>query len=254
MTEAVKIIPLSGIPLVQPGDRLVDLLAPAVTAVAAADGDILVVAQKIVSKAEDRYVNLSDIVPTARAEALAQTCGKDARLVELILRQSGQVIRCAKDVIIVRHKLGFVHANAGIDHSNIRQGADGEQVLLLPEQPDRSAAELRAGLAEQLGLRLAVIINDSAGRAWRLGISGFAIGAAGITCLLDKTGQRDLLGNELFKTEIALADEIAAAASLLMGQTDEGIPAVLIKGLPVASDSDQTAADLIRAEQDDLFL
>ena len=258
MRDTVTLIPLRGLPLAQPGDDLAELLAPAVAAARAAAADVLVVAQKIVSKAENRYVHLAAITPTAKAMESARVCEKDPRLVELILRQSERVLRCVKGVLITRHKLGFTHANAGIDHSNIPQDKLQERVLLLPERPDRSAAALRAGLQRRLGVSLGVIINDSVGRAWRLGSVGIAIGAAGVACLRSDTGRADLLGNELRATEIGLADEIAAAASLVMGQADEAVPAVLVKGLKGATTPDvsrarQTAAALIRAEADDLF-
>ncbi len=257
MAAPLSIIPLTDIPLVSPGDDLVEVLLPALQRIPASDDavaqDILVIAQKIISKAENRYVHLHDIVPSSKASRLAGKCGKDPHLVELILQQSQRVIRCRPGVIIVQHKLGFVHANAGIDHSNIEQDAAGQRVLLLPEAPDKTARELQAGIASRLRRQVGVIISDSVGRAWRTGTTGMAIGAAGITCLLKKTGQPDLMGNVLINTETGIADEIAAAASLVMGQADEGIPAVLVQGLAIAP-ATQTAATLIRPAQDDLFL
>ena len=210
------------------------------------------VAQKIVSKAEGRLRRLDAIRPSPRAEELAAVVGKDARLVELVLSESRRVVRAAPNVLIVEHRLGFVMANAGVDQSNV--GPDGDAVaLLLPRDPDASCRALRAALHRRLGVALAVLMNDSFGRPWRLGVTGVCIGAAGLPVLRDRRGSPDLFGRALRHTEIALGDEIAAAASLLMGQADEGIPAVLVRGLDLAALPEQPASALLRAPDQDLF-
>lgn len=251
MTDSLVILPLAGMPLVEPGDDLVALLLDAVSArgETVRDGDLFVVAQKIVSKAENRYVKLDDVVPSARALALAGEVDKDPRLVELILRESKTVVRQRPGAVIVEHRLGYVHANAGIDRSNI----PGEnRVLLLPEDPDRSAAALREGVRERSGRDVRVIINDSAGRAWRNGITGFAIGCAGFRPLVDRIGTPDLYGRQLEITEVAVADELAAAASFVMGQAAEGVPAVLVRGAALEP-GDGGMRPLIRDPATDLF-
>jgi coenzyme F420-0:L-glutamate ligase/coenzyme F420-1:gamma-L-glutamate ligase len=214
------------------------------------DGDVLVVAQKIVSKAEGRQVDLGTVAPSARACELAATADKDPRLVELILRESQAVLRCQPGTIIVRHRLGLVMANAGIDASNVDGGA--EAVLLLPSDPDASAARLRDKLQAAAGVRLGVVINDSFGRAWRLGTVGTAIGAAGVPALLDLRGRPDRGGRALRVTEVGAADELAAAASLIMGQAAEGQPVVHVRGFPYGL-GESRAADLLRPEHLDLF-
>jgi coenzyme F420-0:L-glutamate ligase/coenzyme F420-1:gamma-L-glutamate ligase len=213
---------------------------------------VLVLAQKIVSKAENRYVHLNTVQPGARALALAVEVDKDPRLVELILRESVEVLRRRKGAIIVEHRNGYVHANAGIDQSNIHSDPDDPRVLLLPENADASAARLRAELRARSGANVAVIINDSAGRAWRTGVTGFALGCAGLVPLENRIGTRDLFGRPLEITEVAVADELAAAASFLMGQAAEGVPVVLIRGADLTP-SEQGAAALIRPREQDLF-
>ncbi len=206
-------------------------------------------AQKIVSKAEAREVALASIVPSAAAEELAALTLKDPRLVELVLRESTEVVRAVPNILIVRHRLGFVMAQAGIDASNV----DGnETVLLLPADPDASAARLRQALKERTGADVGVVINDSWGRAWRVGTVGTAIGVAGLPALLDMRGKPDLNGRILRVTEVGHADEIAAAASLLMGQADEGRPVVILRGLGRAA-PEGTARDLLRPLKQDLF-
>ncbi len=250
--DGIQLLPLRGLPEIIPGTDLAALLPERLREYPATDGDILVIAQKIVSKAEDRYADLAGVAPSARARELAGETGKDPRLVELILSQSKRVVRYRRDVLIVEHKLGFVHANAGIDHSNIPQNARSERVLLLPEDPDASAARIHAAIRQHLALEIGVIINDSAGRAWRNGVTGIAIGAAGLPCLLDLRGESDLHGTPLRVTEAGIADDIAAAASLLMGQAGQGIPVVLVKGLELDGPHNNAAA-LIRAADKDLF-
>jgi coenzyme F420-0:L-glutamate ligase/coenzyme F420-1:gamma-L-glutamate ligase len=213
------------------------------------DHDVVVLAQKIVSKAEGRLFRLSDVTPSERAIEYGHKVDKDPRLVELILRESKEVIRAITGVIIVEHRLGFVMANAGIDASNVD---DPDQVLLLPADPDRSAQRLRADFKRIAKVDVGVVINDSWGRAWRMGTTGSAIGAAGLPGLIDMRGQPDLNGRVLRVTEIGHADEIAAAASLLMGQAAEGRPVVIVRGLGAPS-RDGNAAELVRPKRMDLF-
>ena len=250
--DGIRLLPVRGLPEVMPGDDLAALLLERLQTYQVAGGDILVVAQKVVSKAENRYADLAGVTPSDRAAKLAGETGKDPRLVELILSQSKRVVRYRQDVLIVEHRLGFVHANAGIDHSNIPQDARSERVLLLPEDPDDSAGRIHGAIRHTLGINAGVIINDSAGRAWRNGVTGIAIGAAGLPCLLDLRGESDLHGNPLRVTEVGIADEIAAAASLVMGQAAQGIPAVLVKGLELDGPANN-ASTLIRDPDKDLF-
>ncbi len=248
----LSISALAGIPLVQPGDNIADLILQGLNAsgLALRRGDIVVIAQKIVSKAEGRAVDLREVTPSARAKQLAAEVTKDARLVELILTESTEVVRHRKDVLVVAHRSGIVLANAGIDASNV--AGDEHRVLLLPEDCNRSCREIRARLAAQSGIEVGVLIIDSLGRAWRNGTVGVALGAAGIPALLNLRGRPDLFGRELRTTEVGIADEIAAAASMLMGQADEGTPAVLLRGLNLPG-TDGSAADLIRPRETDLF-
>lgn len=238
--------------MVQPGDDLFALLQASLkdNDRQLANGDVLVIAQKIVSKAENRYVDLVTVSPSSKAFALASKVDKDPRLVELILRESNKVVRYKPGVLIVEHLLGYVHANAGIDRSNV-EGGD-TMVLLLPKDPDASAAALRRDIAAQSGVDVAIIVNDSAGRAWREGAIGFALGSAGFEPLVDLVGSTDLLGRPMQVTTVAVADELAAAASFLMGQSDEGIPVVLVRGANLAS-SNAGSGSLIRSPITDLF-
>jgi coenzyme F420-0:L-glutamate ligase/coenzyme F420-1:gamma-L-glutamate ligase len=245
---------LVGVPLVKPGN---DIAAIILSALAASDehlsdGDVIVIAQKIVSKAEGRIVRLDSVSPSAEAQSLAQRTGKDPRLVELILRESTEIVRYRKDVLIVAHRLGFVMANAGIDHSNVEQGAEDDMALLLPKNPDATCAQLRKTIKTLTGADVAVIINDSHGRAFRNGTVGVAIGVSGLPALADLRGDADLYRRRLQSTDVAIADEIASAASLLMGQADEGRPIVVARGVPMKR-RDGTAAELIRAKTLDLF-
>jgi coenzyme F420-0:L-glutamate ligase/coenzyme F420-1:gamma-L-glutamate ligase len=220
------------------------------------DGDVLVLAQKIVSKAEGRTVRLADVVASPRAIELGAQCDKDPRLVELILSETAEVLRVRPGVIVVAHRLGFVLANAGIDRSNVGPASDDpdadDRVLLLPRDPDGSALALREALKVASGASVAVIINDSLGRAWRNGTVGTALGASGLPALVDLRGRPDLFHRALQTTEVGLADEIAAAASLLMGQADEGRPIVLMRGLAVDRRSG-TGQELIRRRELDMF-
>jgi coenzyme F420-0:L-glutamate ligase / coenzyme F420-1:gamma-L-glutamate ligase len=244
---------LSGIPLIEPGDDLCSIIAEAVEAagIVPQPGDVLVIAQKIVSKAEDRYVDLAAVKPTARAVEIAGKAGKDPRLVEVILAESTEVLRQHKDILIVVHRLGFVMANAGVDQSNIGPGS-GDRVLLLPKDPDASCATLKAAFDRTFGAEVAVVINDSFGRAWRNGVVGVALGAAGLPALRSLIGAPDLFGRAMRVTEVAIADELAAAASLMMGQADEGTPVVHVRGLRWNA-APVNAAALIRPKHMDLF-
>jgi coenzyme F420-0:L-glutamate ligase/coenzyme F420-1:gamma-L-glutamate ligase len=254
MADRVEIIALLGVPMVQPGDNLHAL---AVSALVDADiapqpGDVLVVAQKIVSKAENRFVDVATVIPSARAKELAEQTGKDARFVELVLSESKRIVRHRENLIIAEHRLGFVMANAGIDHSNVAPGDGHERVLLLPIDPDASARALREELVASYGVPIAIIINDSFGRPWRRGTVGIALGSAGLPSIIDWRGHPDLFGRALEVTETGFADEIAAAASLVMGQADEAMPMVLVRGLHwTAPEAD--AAALVRPPEHDLF-
>ncbi|HET7849112.1 MAG TPA: coenzyme F420-0:L-glutamate ligase [Pseudolabrys sp.] len=249
---SITLTALEGIPLVQDGDDLAALLAAGLrrTRIAPETGDILVVAQKVVSKAEGRLVDLARVKPSTRASELAREVNKDPRLVEVILSESSEVIRRRKDVLIVAHRLGFVMANAGVDQSNV--AGDDEHVLLLPRDPDASAAALKSKLDREFGVEFGVIINDSFGRPWRNGVIGTALGAAGLASLHDMAGVPDLFGRTMRVTEVATADEIAAAASLLMGQAAEARPAVHLRGF-VCSAPALPAAALLRPKEMDLF-
>jgi coenzyme F420-0:L-glutamate ligase/coenzyme F420-1:gamma-L-glutamate ligase len=254
--ERLTLSVVPGIPLLQPGDDLGAIIITAMekTGLAPRNDDTVVVAQKVVSKVQGRYVDLATITPSGRAKQLALEVDKDPRLVEVILRESSRVVRSSPGVIIVEHRVGFIMANAGVDRSNVPPSAGAEPVLLLPEDPDGAAETLRERLAKHFGVRLGVVINDSFGRPWRRGTVGVALGAAGIPALRDLRGQPDLFGHPLRVTEIALADELAAAASVLMGQADEGHPVVLISGLPSApNEAIAPARALIRPASEDLF-
>jgi coenzyme F420-0:L-glutamate ligase/coenzyme F420-1:gamma-L-glutamate ligase len=243
---------LTGIPLVQSGDNIADLIVTglAQSGLALRRGDVVAIAQKIVSKAEGRIVDLRTVTPSSRAVQLAAEVDKGPHLVELILREATEVVRYRRGVLVVAHRNGTVLANAGIDASNV--AGDDDHVLLLPEDCNRSCREIRTGLAMRTGVEPAVLIVDSLGRAWRNGTVGVALGAAGLPALLDLRDRPDLYGRPLRSTEVGLADEIAAAASLLMGQAGEGTPVVLVRGLDVPS-ADGSADDLLRARELDLF-
>ncbi|MCC7346508.1 MAG: coenzyme F420-0:L-glutamate ligase [Variibacter sp.] len=253
-TMRLDVLALRGIPAVQPGDDLAALItsAAAQSAVTFRDRDVVVVAQKIVSKAEGRVVALAGVRPSPQAQALAAKSDKDARLVEVILSESKRIVRQRPGVIIAEHRLGFVMANAGVDRSNVGPQSDDERVVLLPLNPDASAARLSAALSARHGCRLPVIVSDSFGRAWRNGTAGIAIGAAGLPSLRDRRGAPDLFGRPLHVTTIGFADEIAGAASLLMGQADEGRPVVIVRGL-AWEEPESSAQALIRPSDEDLF-
>jgi coenzyme F420-0:L-glutamate ligase/coenzyme F420-1:gamma-L-glutamate ligase len=260
----LALVALPGLPVIAPGDDLASLLADGLAraTITLADGDVIVVASKLLSRAEGRYVDLVTVSASERAQSLARDVDKDARLVELILRESTAVSRAARGVLVVRHRLGFVAANAGIDQSNaMPPGAasgSGPWVLLLPADPDASAARLRAALGERAGVDVGVVISDSMGRPFRLGTVGAAIGAAGLPALVDGRGQPDLFGRPLMATVTALADQVAAAADLVAGQADEGRGAIHVRGLawprpPGVEGAASGARALVRLADEDLY-
>lgn len=253
MTRSITYTALPDVPMVQPGDDIFAIICAALikARIVLQDDDIVVIAQKVISKSEDRYVNLSTVRPSDRALELAQITGKDPRLVEVVLSESSEVLRAKTNVIIVAHKRGYVMANAGIDESNITH--DGlERVLLLPLDPDRSCRDLKTKLDREFGVSVGVVINDSFGRAWRNGVVGIALGAAGIPSLENLIGSPDLFGRAMKVTEIAVADELAAAASLVMGQGAEGQPIIHVRGYRSrAAHNDATV--LLRPKEMDMF-
>jgi coenzyme F420-0:L-glutamate ligase/coenzyme F420-1:gamma-L-glutamate ligase len=243
-----------GIPLLQPGDDLAAIIIAAISKaeLAVSDGDIVVVAQKAVSKAQGRYVDLATVIPSWHAREVAVEVNKDPRLVEVILAESVRVVRKAPNVLIVEHRSGCIMANGGVDQSNAAPAEGAEPVLLLPKDADAAAEAICATLAAHFGRRLGLVINDSFGRPWRKGTVGVALGAAGIPALKDLRGKPDLNGRPLQVSETGFADEVAAAASLLMGQADEGHPVVLISGFTL-TDAPIPARALIRPASEDLF-
>ncbi len=251
---SVLLTAVPNIPDVQPGDDVAGLI---LGALAAADlflqsGDILAIAQKIVSKAEGRLARLADVTPSTQASEVAAQTDKDPRLVELILQESDEISRMKPGVLVVRHRLGFTSANAGIDRSNVGPANDEEWVLLLPLDPDASAQRIRQAVCDRLGIDIGVIITDSHGRPFRMGTVGVAIGVAGLPALWDRRGEQDRYGYTLQHTDVGVADEIAAAAGLLMGQAGEGLPVVLLRGLQLPS-QDGKATDLVRPKELDLY-
>jgi coenzyme F420-0:L-glutamate ligase/coenzyme F420-1:gamma-L-glutamate ligase len=255
--EAPKRLTLSvvpGIPLIEPGNDLAAIVIGAMSKAGfvASDGDIVVVAQKVVSKAQGRYVDLATVVPTARAHELAGRVEKDPRLVEVILSESIRVVRASPGVLIVEHRAGFIVANAGVDRSNVMGSPGREVVLLQTEDADAVAQELCAQWRKHYRKSLGVIVSDSFGRPWRQGTVGVALGAAGIPALDDLRGRPDLFGRPLEVSQTALADEVASAASLLMGQANEAHPVVIVSGL-ASSEREVAANALIRPASKDLF-
>jgi coenzyme F420-0:L-glutamate ligase/coenzyme F420-1:gamma-L-glutamate ligase len=240
--------------MVQRGDDLaaITIAACEKTGVTLADGDVIVVAQKIVSKSEGRFVEIASVMPSERAIALAAETGKDPRFVEIVLSESRRIVRHRPNLIVAEHRLGFVMANAGIDHSNVGPDDGKERVLLLPLDPDASALALRQQLAARTGKRVAIIISDSFGRPWRRGTAGIAIGAAGLPAVIDWRGQPDLFGRKLEVTETGFADEIAAAASLVQGQAAEATPIVVVRGLAWTA-PEAPASAIVRPPEHDLF-
>lgn len=248
--------PLVGIPLIQPGDVLPAIILKSLkdSAITLEDGDVLVLAQKIVSKAEGRLVNLTQVIPSAQARQLTEIVQKDERFIELVLRESNSILRTRPGTLIVEHKLGFVCANAGIDHSNVwgPWGSQEDWVLLLPENPDKSARIIRQALIKASGAQIGVVIIDSHGRAWRNGVVGVAIGFSGIPGIVDLKGKADLFGYQLRVTQVATVDELAAGASLLMGQAAESSPVIYVHGFPYPL-RESSLEELIRPKELDLF-
>jgi coenzyme F420-0:L-glutamate ligase/coenzyme F420-1:gamma-L-glutamate ligase len=249
----IELHPLSAIDEVVPGDDLARLLAESIkTAGLVPDrNDVLMVTQKIVSKAEGRFVDLGSVTPGARAIELAAITRKDARFVELVLTESTAVVRAAPEVLITRHRSGHVMANAGIDRSNMGPGGK-DRALLLPADADASAQRLRLALREYWPEPPAVLISDSFGRPWRLGVTNVAIGASGLPALVDRRGETDRDGRKLEVTQVALGDMIASAGGLVTGEGAESVPAVLVRGLKWAAE-DRPASALVRPLQEDLF-
>ncbi len=247
---------IEGIPLIRKGHNLAEIINNSIERIGIVleKGDILVITQKIVSKAEGRMINLNSVEPSLRAKELAKILNKDPRLVELILQESNEILRATDNHIIVEHKLGFVCANAGIDHSNVHGeiGDPRDWYLLLPINPDESARQIRDKIKKISGKQIGILIIDSHGRAWRNGVIGTTIGLAGMPALVDLRGKDDLFGFKLRITQVAAADELASAASLIMGQANERIPVVHVRGFPYSL-RESTANELIRAKSHDLF-
>jgi len=245
-----------GIPIIQPGEKLSDIIISAAqqSGIRPMNGDVWVLAQKIVSKAENRLVNLSSVIPSEKAYEIARITRKDPRFVELVLQESSQVLRVKPGALIVEHKSGFICANAGIDHSNVNSatGEPEDWVLLLPENASQSARALRTELESHYGMNFGVLIIDSHGRAWRNGTVGVAIGFSGMPGLVDLRGKADLFGYKLQITQVGAADELAAAASLVMGQADESTPVVLVRGFPYPL-REGNLTEIIRPKEEDLF-
>lgn len=254
MAKSITYFAVPGLPLIHPGD---DVAARIVDAVKAdqfelMSDDVVVIAQKVVSKAEGRYIELRTVHPSAQAQTLAKQTGKDPRYIEVVLSESAEVVKHRRNILIMAHRLGFVMANAGIDQSNIEHADGEERVLLLPVDPDGSAAALKSRLDAAFAVDVGVIINDSFGRPWRNGVVGVALGVAGLPSLLDMIGKPDLFGRPMQVTEIAVADEIAAGASLLMGQAAEGLPVVVVRGLKFDAAA-RPASALVRPRERDMF-
>jgi coenzyme F420-0:L-glutamate ligase/coenzyme F420-1:gamma-L-glutamate ligase len=252
--RTVTLTAVKGLPLIEPGEDLAAILIEGIrrAGITPRDRDVLVIAQKIVSKAEGRYVELRDVVPSPRAIELAASVQKDPRVVEVILSETQEIVRYRKDVLIVAHRLGFVMANAGVDQSNIEHRDGNERVLLLPVDPDASCTMLKTRMDQAFSVDLGIVINDSFGRPWRNGVVGVALGAAGLPSLLNLIGTLDLFGRPMRVTEVAFADEIAAAASMLMGQGREGLPLVHVRGLEWGA-CPRSAVALVRPKEQDMF-
>ncbi len=254
MHGRLQFIPLQGLPLVEPGDDLAALIESALRrlAIQLAHRDVLVVAQKIVSKAENRFVYLDAVQPSSKALALAKETGKDERLVEVILGESRRVVRQRPGLLIMEHRLGFVMANAGVDSSNVGPSGGRARVLLLPEDPDSSAEMLRERLMARFGCDIGIVVSDSFGRPWRRGSTGVAIGVSGLPALVDLRGEPDLFARKLEVTTVGFADQVAAGAALAIGEAAEGIPVVLVRGLDWSQPATNAQA-LVRPAGEDLF-
>ena len=251
--NAIKLIALKNFPLIKPNDDLANIInnSMSLNNICIDDNDVIVVAQKIISKSENRYVDLDKVEVSEEAKDLATKLNKDKGLIQTIINESNKIISTEKNVVIVEHKLGFININAGIDQSNIPQ--DKNVALLLPENPTKSAIDLHQELTKFLNKNISIIISDSMTRPFRSGVTNFALASHNIQSLIDLKGEEDMFGNKLKGTEIASADELASAAGLLMGQSDEGIPVVIIKGFNRSSYQTNNAFDLIVKENDDLY-
>ena len=251
--NAIKLIALKNFPLIKPNDDLANIInnSMSLNNICIDDNDVIVVAQKIISKSENRYVDLDKVEVSEEAKDLATKLNKDKGLIQTIINESNKIISTEKNVVIVEHKLGFININAGIDQSNIPQ--DKNVALLLPENPTKSAIDLHQELTKFLNKNISIIISDSMTRPFRSGVTNFALASHNIQSLIDLKGEEDMFGNKLKGTEIASADELASAAGLLMGQSDEGVPVVIIKGFNRSSYQTNNAFDLIVNENDDLY-
>ena len=244
---------LNEFPLIQPGDNLSSIILESCkhNHFELQDGDIIAIAQKVVSKSEGRYENLLEIKPSQKAFDLGKSLNREPAFIELILNESNEIISTEKNVIIVEHKLGFININAGIDRSNIPENKN--LVLLLPEDPSLSSQKIYEDISSKTNKNISVIITDSMTRPYRSGVTNFALASANIQSLIDLKGEKDIYGNILQATEIAIADELAAAAGLLMGQGSDGIPIVIIRGFDRTQYSKNDAFDLIVKKEDDLY-
>ena len=251
--DHLNLIALKKFPLIEPGDDLNKIILQSISDnnISLEDGDIIVIAQKIISKSENRYINLDDVIPSQDALDLGEELNRDPAFIQSILDESKAIISTEKNVIIVEHNLGFIHINAGIDRSNIPQ--DKNLVLLLPTDPSNSAAIIESFISRSLNINISVVITDSMSRPYRSGVTNFALASANMQSLIDLKGETDIYGNTLKSTEIAIADELAAAAGLLMGQGDELKPVILIKGFSKSSYDINDALDLTVDEKNDLY-
>ena len=251
--DHLNLIALKKFPLIEPGDHLDEIILKSISDnnLLLEDGDILIIAQKIISKAENRYINLDDVIPSQSAIDLGEELNRNPAFIQLILNESKSIISTEKNVIIVEHNLGFIHINAGIDRSNIPQ--DENLVLLLPIDPSSSAEIIQSFISKSLNINISVVITDSMSRPYRSGVTNFALASANIQSLIDLKGESDIYGNTLKSTEIAIADELAAAAGLLMGQGDELKPVILMKGFSKSSYVINDALDLTVDEKNDLY-
>ena len=251
--NSLELVALKDFPLIEPNDNLAEIIFKCIknNNIVVEDYDVIVIAQKVISKSENRYVNLDTLKISEKAKDLALKLNKDKGLVQLIMNESKKILSTKKNVIIVEHLLGFININAGIDQSNIPQ--DKNLALLLPEDPSKSAKDLQIKLSEMLDKNISIIISDSMTRPYRSGVINFALASHNIQSLLDLKGKKDLYGNKLKGTEVAVADELASAAGLLMGQSDEKKPVILIKGFNKSTYQINNSFDLIVSENDDLY-
>ena len=251
--EQIQLLALQNFPLIEPGDHLDSIILDSILKnhIDICDGDVFIIAQKIISKAEDRYLNLSSLSLSSEAVSLSEKMNRDPYFIQAVINESNEIVSIGKNVIIVEHKLGFININAGIDKSNISQEIN--QVLLLPENPSKSADLIQKKLSQKLEKNISVVITDSMTRPYRSGITNFALASANLQSLIDLTGDKDIYGNLLKNTEIAIADEIAAASGLLMGQGSDMQPVILLKGFNKDKYAINNAIDLIVEKKDDLY-